>query len=214
MATRNIKDSEDSTISGCGTTFARSCVSIAGSERKYLRRSTGHYSERSAMKLTSSVFLNGAPIPREYSGMGIDQSPPLIWSDVPKGTQSFALICEDPDAPTQSHPRPEGPWVHWVIYNIPASEHQLPEALASRYELDRPVGCMQGRNDFTCPNNIGYRGPMPPPRSGPHRYFFRIYALDRQLDLPPKDANKHSLLAAMKGHLLAAAELMATFERK
>jgi Raf kinase inhibitor-like YbhB/YbcL family protein len=167
-----------------------------------------------AMNLTSPGFENGANIPRHYTGMGSDQSPPLVWSDVPEGTQSFALICEDPDAPTRAHPRPEGPWVHWVLYNIPASERQLPEALKSHIELELPAGSVQGRNDFGSPGDVGYRGPMPPQGSGPHRYFFRIYALDGRLDLPPKDANKASLLAAMRGRVLAEAELMALFERK
>jgi Raf kinase inhibitor-like YbhB/YbcL family protein len=90
----------------------------------------------------------------------------------------------------------------------------LPESLQPLIQLDRPAGAAQGRNDFGRPGDIGYRGPMPPKESGPHRYFFKIYALDRRLDLLPKDANKASLLAAMQGHVLADAELMALFERK
>ena len=166
------------------------------------------------MKLISPAFENGANIPMQHTGIDKDQSPSLVWTDIPFGTQSFALICDDPDAPSRAHPRPEGPWVHWVIYNIPASEGQVPEALPTHLELERPIGSAQGRNDFGSPGNMGYRGPMPPQGSGPHRYYFRIYALDQRLDLPPKDANKDSLLAAMRGHVLAEAELMGLFERK
>jgi Raf kinase inhibitor-like YbhB/YbcL family protein len=169
--------------------------------------------EHSMMKLTSPAFANGADIPEQYTGVGRDQSPPLIWSDVPQNTQSFALICDDPDAPSRTRPRREGPWVHWVIYNIPASERQLTEALGALPELDQPVGSAQGQNDFGSSGNIGYRGPMPPQGSGPHRYFFKLYALDQRLDLSAKDANKQTLLADMRGHVLAEAELMGLFER-
>ena len=166
------------------------------------------------MKLTSPAFENGASIPRHYSGISDELSPPLTWNDVPEGTQSFALICDDPDAPSHVHPRPEGPWVHWVIYNIPGSERQLPEALQPVARLDKPDGASQGQNDFGHPGDIGYRGPMPPLGSGPHRYFFKIYALNRLLDLPPENATKNSLLSAMQGHVLAEAELMGLFERR
>lgn len=163
------------------------------------------------MNLSSPAFKNGETVPQQHTGVGQDQSPPLVWSDVPRETQSFALICDDPDAPSRMRPRPEGPWVHWVIYNIPASERQLPEAVEALSEL--PFGSVQGQNDFGTPGNIGYRGPMPPIGSGPHRYFFKLYALDQKLDLGPKDASKQTLLAAMHGHVLAEAELMGVFER-
>ncbi len=166
------------------------------------------------MKLTSPAFANGSDIPQLYTGMGDDLSPPLVWSDVPDGTHSFALLCDDPDAPSRAHPRIEGPWVHWVIYNIPAPERQLPEALEPHLRLDRPLGAAQGRNDFGHPGNVGYRGPMPPLGSGPHRYFFKIYALDRLLDLPPENATKSAMLEAMQGHVLAEAEWMGLFERR
>ena len=166
------------------------------------------------MKLTSSAFADGAMIPAQYTGVDKDVSPPLAWSEVPEGTQAFALICDDPDAPSRAHPRPEGPWVHWVIYNLPAGQRQLPEALARQAELAQPVAAVQGKNDFEVPDNIGYRGPMPPEGSGPHRYFFKLYALDTPLDLSPSDADKESLLAAMRGHVLAEAQWMGQFERK
>jgi len=165
------------------------------------------------MKLISNAFSEGAAIPEKYTGAGQDVSPPLAWSNVPKGTKSFALIGDDPDAPTRAKPRPEGPWVHWVIYNLPASVTELPEAVPREAEPAQVAGARQGKNDFPS-DNIGYRGPMPPQGSGPHRYFFKIYALDQPLDMAAKDANKKSLLAAMKGHIVGEGQLMGTFERK
>ena len=163
------------------------------------------------MKITSTAFDPGGAIPLKYTGAGQDISPPLAWSDVPEMTKSFALICDDPDAPSRAKPRRQGPWVHWVIYNIPADATELPAAVPRQAELDQPAGATQGMNDFGS-DNVGYRGPMPPPGSGPHRYFFKIYALDQRLDLAAEDADKKSLLAAMQGHVLAQGELVGTFE--
>lgn len=168
--------------------------------------------EKGTMQLSSSDFENGGAIPAKFTGVSEDVSPSLAWSKAAEATQSYALICDDPDAPSRANPRPEGPWVHWVIYNIPADVTELPAAVARQSEPPEPAGARQGTNDFDS-DNVGYRGPMPPPGSGPHRYFFRIYALDRQLDLDPKEADKKSLLAAMQGHILAEGELMGTFER-
>ena len=172
----------------------------------------GESTEVTKMQLTSSAFEQGGPIPEKYTGVGADVSPPLSWSDVPEGTQSLALICDDPDAPSRARPRPEGPWVHWVIYNIPAETRALPEALPRIPRLQEPAGALQGRNDFGS-DNVGYRGPLPPPGSGPHRYFLKLYTLDTSLDLPAGQATKSALLAAMKGHVLAEATLMGTYER-
>lgn len=169
--------------------------------------------ENVIMKITSTAFHNGAGIPTKYTGVGEDNSPPLAWSGAPDGTKSFALICDDPDAPSRAKPRPEGPWVHWVLYNISADTQELAAPVPRAAEPSRPKGARQGKNDFSN-DNVGYRGPMPPVGSGPHRYYFKIYALDRQLDLPTKEATKKSLLAAMQGHILAEGELMGTFERK
>lgn len=165
------------------------------------------------MKITSTAFENGAAIPAKYTGVGDDVSPPLAWSGAPDGTKSLALICDDPDAPSRAKPRPEGPWVHWVLYNVPAATAELGEAVPRVAEPPQPAGARQGKNDFGS-DNVGYRGPMPPKGSGPHRYYFKIYALDAQLDLAPQDATKKSLLTAMQGHVLAEGELMGTFERK
>jgi len=147
------------------------------------------------MKVASSVFEAGDAIPRRYSGEGEDVSPPLSWEDVPAGTQEFALICDDPDAPL-----PE-PWVHWAVYGIPPQARSLPEG-----EVGSAV---EGRNSW---GRIGYGGPMPPPGHGVHHYHFRLYALDAPLDLKP-GATKGDLLAAMAGHVLAEAEVVGTYRR-
>ena len=152
-----------------------------------------------AFTLTSSAFSSGAAIPKPYGCQGTDISPALAWSGHPAQTASFALIVDDPDAPV-------GTWVHWLIWNIPASEHQLAENVAKHDRLDS--GAMQGRNDF---KKIGYNGPCPPP-GNTLRYFFRLYALDGQLTLSP-GATRQELDAAMKGHILAETEYMGTFRR-
>lgn len=150
-------------------------------------------------QLTSTAFEQGAYIPRKYTGEGADISPPLQWANPPAGTKSFALICDDPDAPV-------GTWVHWVIYNIPAHTVKLPEAVPTEKELKD--GSRQGINDF---KRIGYGGPMPP-RGSDHRYFFRLYALDIELVLKP-EAGKSDLLEAMGNHILSQTELMGRYKR-
>ena len=143
---------------------------------------------------------NGQALPRQYTGFVDDKSPPLNWVGAPAGTQAFALICDDPDAPG-------GVWVHWVVWNIPAASTGLPEGVARAPET--PDGMRQGENDF---GKIGWDGPTPPP--GPaHRYFFRLFALDAPLKLAP-GADRRKLLAAMKGHILAEGHVMATCKRE
>lgn len=151
------------------------------------------------MTLTSSAFTHGAMIPKDYTCDGKDISPPLSWSDPPEKTQSFALIMDDPDAPM-------GTWVHWVIYNIPATARGLPEGVPK--DADLPDGSRQGRNSW---RRIGYGGPCPP--SGTHRYFFKLYALDTVLTLA-SGATKDELLKAMEGHILAQAEFMGRYSRR
>ncbi len=151
------------------------------------------------IQLTSSAFTEGAPIPLKYTCDGEDRSPPLRWSGVPPGTKSIALICDDPDAPV-------GTWVHWVLYNIPAATLELPEGVATGEVV--LGGARQGINDF---KRIGYGGPCPP-RGNPHRYFFKLYALDAELSLKPK-ATKKDLVSAMQGHLLAEGQLVGTYKR-
>lgn len=162
------------------------------------------------MKLTSN-FNDGAVIAKKHTGEGEDQSPPLKWSNVPDGTKSFALICDDPDAPSPDRPTAD-PWVHWLIYNIPGDSTELPERISRKLNPDEVSGASQGRNSWP-ENNIGFRGPMPPPESGTHRYFFRLFALDDQLASCSDSIDKTQLLAAIKGHVLAEAQLMGRYER-
>jgi Raf kinase inhibitor-like YbhB/YbcL family protein len=147
------------------------------------------------VKLTSAAFAEGGTIPAQYTCDGSDVSPPLVWSGAPAGTKAFALIADDPDAPA-------GTWVHWVLYNVPGSAAQLPEGVAG------PGGAAQGRNDF---RKTGYGGPCPPPGT-PHRYFFKLYALDAPLALKA-GATKPEIERAMQGHTLAQAQLMGTYGR-
>jgi Raf kinase inhibitor-like YbhB/YbcL family protein len=137
-------------------------------------------------------------IAAKYTCDGADFSPPLEWAGSPAGTKSFALICDDPDAPM-------GTWVHWVIYDIPPTATMLAEGITR--EKDLPGGGTQGINDF---RKIGYGGPCPP--GGTHRYFFKLYALDTTLGLKP-GITKDQLLKAMRGHILAEAQLMGTYKR-
>ncbi len=152
-------------------------------------------------KLTSPAFENGRPIPRKFTGEGKDVSPRLAWSGAPEGTKQFALICDDPDAPSPRNPAPE-PWVHWVLYNIPADRDGLDEAVAD-------VGAAQGQNSWP---RQQYNGPMPPPGSGRHRYFFRLYALDAVLNLPA-GLTARQLRERIAGHVLGRAEWMGTYQR-
>jgi Raf kinase inhibitor-like YbhB/YbcL family protein len=153
----------------------------------------------SKMELQTTAFRAGGKIPIPYTCSGANSSPALSWSQPPPRTESLALIVDDPDAPG-------GTWVHWVVYNLPAAARQLPERVPAGESIEG--GGKQGLNDF--PNN-GYGGPCPPPGK-PHRYFFRLYALDTVLNVP-ESAHRAELDAAMKGHVLAQAELMGTFGR-
>jgi len=150
------------------------------------------------MHLYSPEFLTGTSIPFKYTCDGENHSPPLTWQDPPQGTQSFALIVHDRDAP-------HGKFTHWVLYNLPPELRQLPPALPTQKTL--PNDIKQGTNDF---NHIGFGGPCPP--DGTHRYFFKLYALDQPLDLAP-GASKEEVLQAMEGHVLDAAELMGLYGR-
>lgn len=156
-----------------------------------------------AFTLTSSAFTEGSEIPEVHTCEGSDTSPPLAWSGAPAGTQSFALIVDDPDAPDPA--KPKMTWVHWVLYNIPATTTQLPTAVAS---ATLPPGTREGTNDW---KRTGYGGPCPP--IGRHRYFFKLYALDCELpDL--HQPTKAELEKAMTGHILAQTQLMGTYQKK
>jgi Raf kinase inhibitor-like YbhB/YbcL family protein len=145
--------------------------------------------------LTSPAFSQGEEIPARFTADGADVSPELRIGDPPGGTVTFALIMDDPDAPM-------GTWVHWVVWNIPGAARSVPEGTL-------PEGSTEGRNSW---GRTGYGGPSPPKGTGVHRYFFKLYALDTRLELPPT-ADKAALLDAMKGHVLGEAELMGTYTR-
>jgi len=148
------------------------------------------------MKVTSPAFESGERVPQKHTGEADDVAPALEWVGAPEGTREFALICDDPDAPTPK------PWVHWVLYKIPTDCTSLAEG--------NPGRALEGKNDF---GDTGYGGPMPPRGHGVHHYHFKLYALDAELDLKP-GATKEQVLAAMKGHILAQGELIGTYERK
>ncbi len=152
-----------------------------------------------AFELTSTAFANGDPIPMKYTCDDEGISPPLQWKDPPEGTQSFALISDDPDAPV-------GTWVHWVLYNLPASTLSLAEAVSP--DVDLPDGGRHGKNSWGRP---GYGGPCPP--SGTHRYFFKLYELDAELALAAS-WSKDELLGLTEGHILASTETMGVYSRQ
>jgi len=156
-------------------------------------------------QITSSAFTQGHVIPKKYTGEGADVSPPLAWSDLPDKTKELALICDDPDAPA-------GTWVHWVIYKIPATAKGLPEGVARKARPKEPAGALQGKNSWPEGDNVGYRGPMPPPGHGVHHYYFKLYALDAPIEAEPS-LDKEALLEKIHGHVLAEGELMGTYER-
>lgn len=157
------------------------------------------------IKITSDAFENGKPIPKKFTGEGPDVSPKLAWSGLPEGTKELALICDDPDAPQAE------PWVHWVIYKIPATATGLSEGVPREPRLKEPAGALQGRNSWP-KGNIGYLGPMPPPGHGTHHYHFKLYALKSPLDVD-SGLDKTALLQEMKGLILAEGELMGTYKR-
>ena len=154
------------------------------------------------LTLTSSSFKPQGSIPKRNTCDGENISPPLNWTGVPAETKSLALIVDDPDAPDPAHPRRT--WVHWVLYDLPPVDGGLAEGVAAGA---LPAGTLQGKNDWQA---TGYGGPCPP--IGRHRYFHKLYALDVLLpDL--RQPAKAALEAAMKGHILAQAELVGTYQR-
>jgi len=146
----------------------------------------------------SDSFSDGGMIPAKYTCDGANISPQLSWDNAPKGTKSFVLICEDPDAPM-------GTFTHWVLYDLPADVHELPENLPKDKIL--PNGAKQGITDF---KKVGYGGPCPP--NGTHRYYFKLYALDTLLNLEP-GLKKEDILKAMNGHILAQGQIMGKYTR-
>ncbi len=151
-----------------------------------------------SITVKSSAFASGQPIPAKYTADGRDISPPLSWSGAPAGTEQFALIVDDPDAP-------KGTWIHWVVYGIPGDATSLPEGAGAK---GKPAaGLLEGRNSWGKP---GWGGPSPP--SGTHRYYFRVYALDAEVELK-EGLTEAELTKAIEGHLLGTGELMGTYRR-
>ena len=151
------------------------------------------------LQLKSAAFSEGGTIPRKYTCDGEDVSPPLSWTPPPEGTKGLALICDDPDAPGKT-------WVHWVLFGLSADVLELPEGMPPQRVV--PGGAKHGTNDF---GKIGYGGPRPP-RAPAHRYFFKLYALDVELELSA-GATKQEVLHAIQGHILAEAQLMGRYRR-
>lgn len=153
-----------------------------------------------SLTLTSAAFDSGETIPAEYTCDGANISPPLAWTDVPREAESLVLICDDPDSTN-------GPWSHWVIYDIPTERNGLKEDVPAEGRL--PWGALQGRNDF---GNVGYGGPCPSPPGATHHYYFRLYALDKELDIEA-GATRIQVLNHMEGHILEQTELVGLFAR-
>ena len=173
-------------LTGCKEEKSQDCTQRQGDEKMTLT-------------VTSPAFAERSMIPSKYTCDGRNISPPLKWDNVPSGTKTFALISDDPDAPV-------GVWVHWVMWNIPADTKELAENLPTEKNL--PNGSQQGITDF---QRHGYGGPCPP--SGTHRYYFKVYALDTELDLP-NTSTKKDLLKAIHGHILAQGQLMGKYKKQ
>ena len=152
-----------------------------------------------ALQVSSTDFSSGSTIPKQFTCDGADISPALAWNEPPAGTQSFSLIADDPDAPA-------GTWVHWVMFDLPGNARSLPQSVEKKEQLEN--GARQGRNDF---GKIGYGGPCPP-RGKPHRYFFKLYALDTKLNLRA-GATKQDVERAQQGHVLAQGEYQGRYAR-
>jgi len=188
-------------IARVGGTLIAVAFSVLAGAGPAVQNQTGPEKEKPTMnlQLTSSAFVEGKEIPGQYTCQGKDVSPPLKWSGVPTGAKSLVLIADDPDAPV-------GTWLHWVLFDLPPTTAELNEDVPKTQHL--PGGAKQGLNDF---RRLGYGGPCPPPGK-PHRYFFKLYALDALLDLKP-GVTKKDIETAMKGRVLAEGQLMGTYQR-
>jgi Raf kinase inhibitor-like YbhB/YbcL family protein len=201
---------------GCGIALVGGCrpiaesptgvqVSAGNTSADKQATTSGGSGETAMITVTSDAFAAGKPIPKKYTADGENISPPLAWSGAPAGTKQFALICDDPDAPT-----PQA-WIHWVLYKFSGDTKSLPENLPKQERLTSPPGALQGENSFQ-KDNIGYGGPAPPKGHGPHHYHFKLYALDKELEFEPL-LDKKNLLAAIQGHVIAEGELIGMYER-
>lgn len=180
----------------CGSARSGSPAGPGGASDRQSQQQGGR---AMAFALSTTAFADGGAIPIRYTCDAADLSPALSWKDVPQGTRTLALIADDPDAPA-------GTWTHWILWNIPPQASILPEGVPPVETLDN--GARQGRNDF---RRLGYGGPCPPPGK-PHRYFFKLYALNARLDLKP-GAARGELEEAMKGHIVAQAVWIGTYKR-
>jgi Raf kinase inhibitor-like YbhB/YbcL family protein len=183
----------------CVMAFSMLLIATLSCGRSPKARPKGDGAQASEFKIASTAFQEGGEIPKKFTCEGEDLSPPLHWANPPRGTQSFVLIAEDPDAPS-------GTWFHWVVYDLPARARELPEDVPKQAEV--PGGGVQGQNSF---GRIGYGGPCPPPGSA-HHYFFNLYALDTTLNLRP-GAAKEEVVTSAKGHVLGDAQFMGLFKR-
>jgi len=174
-------------------------AALAGNRFHLISLGAAQGARTMAFAIASTSFPNGGDIPKKFTCDGADVSPELSWAEPPAGTQSFALIADDPDAPA-------GTWTHWILFDAPPTTTSLPEGVGKIDEL--PGGERQGRNDF---HKIGYNGPCPPPGK-PHRYFFKLYALDSKLKLQP-GASKQEVEQAMQSHILGKAEWVGRYKR-
>jgi Raf kinase inhibitor-like YbhB/YbcL family protein len=163
-------------------------------------QSTPSEDRKPTISVTSTAFMDGEMIPTKYTADGAGVSPALAWKGIPDGTRSIAVVCDDPDAPGKT-------WTHWLLWNLPPDTSDLPEHMT---EKSLPGGAKQGTNDAV---GIGYGPPGPPRGDKPHRYFFKVYALDKMLDLK-EGAHRAEFDAAMKGHILAWGQVMGAYGRK
>jgi Raf kinase inhibitor-like YbhB/YbcL family protein len=193
------------TRAGVAALLALSLTSLldaCGSERSAEPQAKPPGEKSMSLTLTSPIFTPNGEIPTRFTCDGDDISPQLDWSGVPAGAQSLVLIMDDPDAPDPAAPKMT--YVHWVLYNLPATSTGLPEAVAPKA---LPTGTLQGLNDW---KRTGYGGPCPP--IGRHRYFHKLYALDTTLP-DMGEPTKDQVLKAMEGHVLEQTELVGTFQR-
>lgn len=177
--------------------FSSAALASSGIGNSY---STAQAEQVKKLQIESAAFRAGDTIPKRYTCDGADVSPPLSWSAPPKETKQLVLICDDPDAP-------RGTWVHWVLFGLPADTSSIPEGVPKKDDV--LAGAKQGQNDF---RRIGYGGPCPPRGMGPHRYFFKLYAVDLLTDIPA-GATKAEIMRMIKGHILAEGRLMGRYGR-
>jgi Raf kinase inhibitor-like YbhB/YbcL family protein len=198
-------------VVSCSAQTPQGRIAPPGSESSHQSDSAqGAHAMKSAgsvIAITSEAFQDGQPIPKKYTEDGENLSPPLAWTYTPKGTRQWALICDDPDAPTPQ------PWVHWVIYSIPGEIRSLPQGVETTEKLPEVGGAMQGKNSWPTGQTIGYRGPAPPKGHGVHHYHFKLYALDTALALKP-EMTKAALEKAIEAHILGTGEVIGTYERR